>query len=183
MSEQHTGMTQTSDTKEKIKQIRTGTKATEEAKKNMSIAGIGRKNTIESRKNMRIATIKRIETQIGEGGQMYPRYNSKACKFFKWLDKNILGVEGRHGTNGDEFKIEEVGYWPDYINHELKLIIEWDEEKHYKNDELSDKDKTRQKEIESIFPDYDFIRIRESQLNYFMLCLLVGMRYKKQLKG
>ena len=112
---------------------------------------------------------------------MFPFYNSTACEYFDWLDLHIFESSGQYATNGGEYHIKELGYWLDYINTDLKVIIEWDEESHYKNDELSDKDKIRQKEIESVFSDYDFIRIRESQLNYFMLCLLVAMRYKNRI--
>ncbi len=138
----------------------------------------GRKHTDEEKKNLRFKSIQNIQKQLKENGQMFPFYNSTACEYFKWIDDNIFESEGQYATNGGEYHIKELGYWLDYINTDLKVIIEWDEEKHYKNDKLNIKDKTRQKEIESVFPDYDFIRIRESQLNYFMLCLLVAMRYK-----
>ena len=161
LSKLHIGMTHTGETKEKIRQIRTGTKATEEAKK-----------------NMRIATIKRIETQIGEGGQIIPAYSPFSCKIWKWFDENIFESEGQYATNGHEYKIKDAEAWPDYINFDLKLIMEWDEEKHFKNDELVEDDKQRQKRIETVFPDYEFIRIRESQFGFFMLCLLVARRYK-----
>ena len=146
--------------------------------KRFQTMNIGRKMTDEEKQQKRLSFIKRTEEQIGEGGQMFPFYNSTACEYFKWIDENIFESSGQYATNGGEYYIKELGYWVDYYNPEIKVIIEWDEESHYKNDELSVKDKTRQKEIESVFPDYDFIRIRESQLNYFMLCLLVGMRYK-----
>ncbi len=165
LSKIHIGMGHTDETKEKIRQIRIGTKATEEAKK-----------------NIRKGYIKRMHKQLGEGGQMVPFFNLDSCKYFEWFDKYIFESKGQYGTNGREFYCKEVGCWIDYINHDNKTIIEWDEEYHFKNNKLSAKDIQRQKEIEAVFPDYDFIRIRESQLNYFMLCLLVVMRYKNQLK-
>ncbi len=120
---------------------------------------------------------------MGHAGNHFEgrRWNKKSIPIFEWLDENIFGSKGQYATNGGEHIIKGLKYSVDYINHKAKVIIEWDEEAHYFNDDLRDKDKLRQKRIEKVFPDYEFIRIRESQLNYFMLCLLVAMRYKKSM--
>ena len=52
----------------------------------------------------------------------------------------------------------------DYINFEKELLIEWDEEYHYKNNLLKEKDILRQKQIQEIFPSFKFCRIREKFL-------------------
>ncbi len=123
--------------------------------------------------------------RMGHAGNKYEgrRWNKKSIPIFEWIDKNIFESEGQYATNGGEYIIEGLRYSVDYINHNSKVIIEWDEPNHFLNDELREEDKLRQKRIEKTMPDYDFIRIRESQLNYFMLCLLVAMRYKKQIGG
>ena len=54
-----------------------------------------------------------------------------------------------------------MGYWFDYIDFDKKYIIEWDEEHHFINNSLSDKDLKRQKEIESYYTGFCFLRIRE----------------------
>lgn len=90
----------------------------------------------------------------------YPFYNQKACEYFKQFDE-INNTFGQYATSGGELRV--LGYWLDYINHDKKLIIEWDEKHHYINDKLKEKDIERQKEIENHFPDYTFIRIRESK--------------------
>ena len=64
-------------------------------------------------------------------------------------------------TNGDEYNVflNEINKFVflDYINHELKLIIEWDESHHkyQKNADL-----IREKAIKNLFFDYEFKRIK-----------------------
>jgi hypothetical protein len=88
-----------------------------------------------------------------------PSFNLNSCEWFEKFDKENKTV-GKYGTNGGEHYIEELGYWVDYINFEKKLIIEWDETTHYYHDQLKEKDKIRQIEIEKIYPDFKFVRIR-----------------------
>jgi hypothetical protein len=43
----------------------------------------------------------------------------------------------------------------------VKLIQEWDEERHYdKRGNLKEKDKIRQREIQQLYPDFEFRRIK-----------------------
>lgn len=51
----------------------------------------------------------------------------------------------------------------------MKIIIEWDEESHYKNGELKEKDARREREIKEALPDYDIFRIREKMAEYHSL--------------
>lgn len=57
-----------------------------------------------------------------------------------------------------------MGYYLDYVNDDLKLIIEWDEVAHYKNGKLLEKDIKRQNKILSSdeFKNYIFLRIKEN---------------------
>lgn len=118
------------------------------------------KHTLKTRKKQRKSAIKRVEDHYGISR---PNFNLKACEYFKSFDEqhNTKGSYALHG-NG-EHHIKELGYFPDYINFDLKLIIEWDEEKHYENNILSEKDLQRQKEIQELFPDFEFRRIREKE--------------------
>jgi very-short-patch-repair endonuclease len=57
-----------------------------------------------------------------------------------------------------------LGYWLDYINFDLKVIIEWDEKRHYDaSGNLKERDIRRQEEIQEYFPDFLFLRIREEK--------------------
>ncbi len=116
----------------------------------------------ETKRKLRIAEIKRRERSLAEGGQIHPFYNPKGCEWFDQFDE-MNNTHGQHAMNGGEHYIKELGYWVDYINHELRIIIEWDESYHYKGDGLKKKDKDRQREIEEHFPGYRFLRIRESK--------------------
>lgn len=105
---------------------------------------------------------KEIKNKMGGGS-----YNKYACEFFEHFNE-ALGTNGQHGTNLKEYCcITENNnrYFLDYINHDLKLIIEWDEEYHYvAKGKLSDYDIARQKEIQEEFPTFDFIRIRQKEV-------------------
>jgi len=117
-----------------------------------------RKQSAESRQKRRLSHIARIESL---GVNVYPNWNPKACEYFKEYD-SIHGTNGQYATNGGEYRIKELGYWVDYINHEMKIIMEWDEKRHFdSNGNLNEKDILRQDEIQRMFPDYSFMRIRD----------------------
>ena len=122
----------------------------------------GIKYSIESKRKMRISRIIQINKSIASGGQIHPTYNKLACEYFKQFDE-INNIQGQYATSGGEYYIKELGYWLDYFCLDKKLIIEWDEEAHYINGKLKERDIIRQKEIENHFPDYTFIRIREAE--------------------
>lgn len=119
--------------------------------------GVFSKETI---RKMRLAHLRFLKKCKCEGGQIRPSYNSNACKFFSKFNR-LNNTNGMHAKNGGEYHIKELGYFVDYFNPDLKIIIEWDERKHYRNGKLRKKDIERQKEIENLLPDYKFIRIRE----------------------
>ncbi|MEW6615423.1 MAG: helix-turn-helix transcriptional regulator [Thermodesulfobacteriota bacterium] len=101
-------------------------------------------------------------------GDFQPQYNPKACRWFEIFDKTN-NTKGMYATNGGEFFIETLGYFLDYINHDLKLIMDWDEEFHYDiNGSLYERDKIRQQNIEKYFPNYKFIRIREKEFEKYL---------------
>lgn len=116
------------------------------------------KHTDESKRKLRLARIKSIELN---NGQCWPNYNPRACEFFKSFDEQY-NTKGRYAIHGDgEYLIEELGYFPDYINFNLKLIMEYDEPHHYdKKGNLKNKDKVRQQKIEEYYPDFEFRRVK-----------------------
>lgn len=118
----------------------------------------------KTKRKQRIAALDHIQKQQGEGGQIVPFFNLRSCKFFEQFDKDF-DTQGQYATNGGEFSLQkELGYpGIDYINFDLKLIIEWDEEHHYIDGNLIEKDIQRQKEIQEYFPDFLFLRIREKR--------------------
>lgn len=118
----------------------------------------GKDKAGEIKKKMRVSAVKRIENRFGI---VHPNFNLEACEFFKSFDKQH-NTKGRYALSSKgEYFIEELGYFPDYFNPDLKLIIEYDELRHYKNGKLLDKDVKRQEEIMELYPDFEFIRIKE----------------------
>lgn len=117
------------------------------------------------RRHIRLAILRRIQEQLSEGGQLVPSYNSQACRYFETINK--WAVErgyppGQHATNGGEFYVKELGYFLDYFNPGLKLIMEWDEPSHYdKSGNLRVKDIQRQREIQGLYLDFRFVRIKQ----------------------
>ncbi len=119
---------------------------------------LGKEKSFELKKLRRKTSIKRIEQN---NGIAIPYYNFKACEYFKKFDEENK-TQGCYAVYGNgEYYITELGYFPDYINFDSKLIMEWDEEYHYENDILSEHDIQRQKEIQEFYPDFEFRRIRE----------------------
>jgi len=51
------------------------------------------------------------------------------------------------------------------LDFENKIIIEYDERHHYNNDKLREKDIIRQIEIQELYPDFKFIRIKDTGNN------------------
>ena len=145
-----------------------GKKHSKETKEKWSRSGknnsmYGKKHTEKFKKEQSLRARKNFYKMLKKINKNYhPSYNINACKWFEQFDR-IKNTIGKYATNGGEFYIKELGYWLDYINHELKIIIEWDEERHYRYNKLKKKDIKRQKEIEKHFPKYRFFRIRESE--------------------
>ena len=116
----------------------------------------------ETKRKQRIAMLKNIELNYGTP---YPAYNKEACEFFKRFDIGNC-TSGRYAVHGDgEYYIKELGYFVDYINFNLQLIIEVDEKHHFDiNGDLIARDIQRQKEIQELFPHYAFMRIKEEDM-------------------
>jgi hypothetical protein len=90
--------------------------------------------------NMREGFQKALQKRVG---QVFPFYNISACRFFDRLNKD-LNLEGKHAENGGEFLVEGLGYWVDYYEPNLNVVIEWNEDYH---EQQKDKDSFRKKLI------------------------------------
>jgi hypothetical protein len=89
-----------------------------------------------------------------------PNYNLIACEWFSKFD-DLNSTVGIYANNPEEFYIKEASAYVDYINHDLKLIIEWYERGHYKYGKLREKDINRNQKIHLAFPNYLFLVILE----------------------
>ncbi len=147
------------ETKNRISKSNTGKICSDKQKLIVSKANKGKIVSSETKRKMRLEAIKRVEQQVGK---YHPNYSKIACEYFKKFDEEN-NTKGRYAIyGGGEFYIEELGYWVDYINFDKKLIIEWDDEvHHYKNGKLIEKDIVKQQEIQNLFPEFEFRRIRE----------------------
>ncbi len=77
------------------------------------------KHTDKTKKKLRKIRIQQISDAKFNGHQVIPSWNPKACDYFEQFDKDN-NTSGHHARNGGEFHIKELGYWVDYINHDLK---------------------------------------------------------------
>lgn len=136
---------------------------------------MGKDKSYEVKLQKRITRIKQIEQNYGI---CFPNYNPKACEFFKSFD-DANNTKGHYAMcGGGELQISELGYFPDYINFEKKLIIEYDEPHHYdESGNLKEKDRIRQREIQKHFSDFRFERIkgdeygkRKARVKYYLSC-------------
>lgn len=90
----------------------------------------------------------------------YPKYNKEACELFDLVNKEF-NLNGIHAGNGKEVHIKELGYFLDYYEPSINLVIEYDEDHHELPKNLI-KDLKRQKEIEN-YLNCNFIRIKQKE--------------------
>lgn len=113
-------------------------------------------NDDEIRKKLRLKFIEKLKL-IDK--KFHPPYSKKGCEHFnKLMSQN--GINIQHAENGGEFYIEELGYWVDGYDKENNVVYEWDDPRHFIGNELLEKDKKRQKEIEE-FLGCTFVRIKQ----------------------
>ena len=141
-----------------------GIKISNEIKQKISNSLKGREDTQQTKANKRRAQVERSKKLLEKydlDKLHFPNFNPKACDYFEKFDKKN-NTHGCHALNGGEYYIKELGYFVDYINHDLKIIIEWDESHHFDSSgNLLKKDQIRQNEIEGYFSDYEFRRIKQ----------------------
>lgn len=109
---------------------------------------------------MKIAWEKRTEGSGYPRNYLCPNFNFNSIIVFKALDK-ILHARSRYGgTKAGEKKIGR--YFVDYLNNKYKFVVEWEEDWHYNNNHLSDKDIKKQSYVLTKYPKYTYIVIKQS---------------------
>ena len=103
-------------------------------------------HTNEAKNKMRISTVERIRINKSENHQVVPFYNKKGCKYFNKLMR-INNCFIQHAENGGEFYIKKLGYFVDGYDEKNNTIYEWDEKRHFRNNNLCEKDIVRENEI------------------------------------
>lgn len=106
----------------------------------------GRQHTDESKRKMRISAVKRLKNIFGNS--FHPSVNPREGLFFERLEYE-RGWDGiYHQKTGTQHHMDTLGYWVDYYEPTLNIVVEYDETNHYdSNWELKDSDKKRQNEI------------------------------------
>jgi hypothetical protein len=148
---------------EKLSKAHQGKKLSIEHRKNMSKASKGKPKSDKHKQNMRIKAAERVE-KFGTG----PNFTPEAVVYFRQFDllNNTNGIYKDPETNQREFLIKSIGRFPDYINFELKLIIEIDDSGHfdiYGNQKI--KHILRQDEIQELYPDFKFLRFKKEEMH------------------
>lgn len=87
-----------------------------------------------------------------------PAYNSKACQIFEQINKEF-GWNGQHAENGGEFEV--LGYFVDYYEPNLNIVIEYDEPHHTQTRHIK-RDKKKQLAITENL-GCKFYRIQEGE--------------------
>jgi hypothetical protein len=115
----------------------------------------GKKHSEETK---RILRVKRLNA-LNNNKKCYPSYNPKGCLAIEEYGK-LYGYNFQHALNGGEYHIEYLGYYVDGYDKEKNVVIEYDEQYHFKNGALRSRDIKRQEEIMR-YLNCTFIRIKE----------------------
>jgi hypothetical protein len=113
----------------------------------------------ETKLKQRLSAISQLKSKIRI--DFRPNYNKKACLYFNEL-MLLKGINIQHAENGGEYFIHKLGYWVDGYDLENNVVYEYDEQKHYKNKKLRDRDKLREEEIKQ-FLNCKIIRIKDGK--------------------
>lgn len=151
------GAKRTEEHKLKLKELKTGIPLKKEHRDNISKSQMGRKHKDETIKKMRIS---KVEYILKKNGGVRPSYNLKACELFSILEERN-NWDGFFATKNKEYHLTELGYFLDYYEPNLNIVIEYDEPKHYYIDnKLKEKDINRMNEIKE-YLKCDFFRYNE----------------------
>jgi hypothetical protein len=102
-------------------------------------------NKKETSRRMRVSAKKRIENRFGI---CHPNFNLTACDYFDSLEKEKMW-NGKYATKTGEHYIEGLGYFVDYYEPTLNVVVEYDEPKHFVGGKLKIKDVERMNEIKT----------------------------------
>lgn len=125
-----------------------------EVSKKISDIKRGIPRSAETKRKLRLAQIKRVSDQYANGEPCHPTIGNNERVVLDKLEKVFNIIIER------QILIDDLGYWVDGCIKDKKIFIEFDEEFHFKNSEIIQKDIDRQKEIENKTSSI-FFRIRE----------------------
>jgi hypothetical protein len=151
------GKTHSEETKEKLSLLKKGVPLSQKQRNNIGLARIGKSHSDETKRKMRISKIQHI---IEKNGNVAPRFNTDACKYFQNLE-NERKWNGLYATKNGEFFVKSLGYFVDYYEPNLNIVVEYDEPKHYNIDNtLKKRDLVRMNEIKE-YLHCKFLRYNE----------------------
>ncbi len=156
------GIKRSLKSKRRMSSSQKGRKHTEETKqkisgKNNGMYGIhrygslnpfyGKKHTEKTRRKMRIAACKRVLQKIKNG--RFSNSNPKEETYFRLLEQKNQWNGIYNGKCKTQYFIENLGYFVDYYEPSLNIVIEYDEPRHYINGNLKEKDIERMNKIKN----------------------------------
>jgi hypothetical protein len=112
----------------------------------------------ETKRKMRI---RRINEIVNKHGFCFPNFNKKSIEYFDILEKE-KDWNGIYIGKDKEYLIEGLGYFVDYYEPSLNIVVEYDEPRHYINGELKEKDVKRMDEIKQCL-GCKFLRYNEKK--------------------
>ncbi len=131
----------------------------------ISKAKMGHEVSKETRRKLRKARIEQLKEIKGEG-QLSPCYNLDSIEIIEQLGDK-LNCSFQHAENEGEFFIEELGYWVDGYDENKNIVLEYDEDFHFKNGKLQESDQKRMNEIIN-YLNCGFIRVKEESGKIYM---------------
>jgi len=138
------GIKRTEEHKQHLHNIKWAVPLSQEHRDKISGGLTGRILSPETKRKQRLAKIQYI---IEKNGSIAPRYNKKACEYFAKMEK-INGWNGLYASKNGELYLKTLGYFVDYYEPTLNLIVEYDEPRHYNIDNtLKKRDNERMMEI------------------------------------
>jgi len=121
----------------------------------------GKHHTEESRRKMRIAACKRIlKLQRNSKDGRINNVGMKEGNYFDTIEKENIWNGIYYKKSNQQFLIENLGYFVDYYEPSLNIVIEYDEPRHYVYGNLKEKDIKRMNEIKLIL-NCKFLRYNE----------------------
>jgi len=194
------GKTHSPEVIEKLRQINTGRQATDETRKKIGKKSKEAKRTPEWKQKISLSRIgkkhwmygkhhskeyKELQSKIAKKRlkenppSFIPNFNKTACLLFDKINEHF-GWNGQHAENGGEKYVE--GYWLDYYEPSLNVVIEYDEAEHFLGGKLKEIDICRQLVIINKLA-CKFIRIKEGTSLEEIINLLNGYGYDKKMEN
>jgi hypothetical protein len=138
------GVKRTEEHKQILHDLKWAVPLSQEHRENIGKGLMGRKHSSETRRKQRVSKIRYI---IQQNGSIAPRYNKSACEYFDKLEKERRW-SGLYASKNGEFYVKFLGYFVDYYEPVLNIVVEYDEPIHYNIDNsLKKRDHARMMEI------------------------------------